>query len=245
MGGFSLLVVAVALAGCGGQTVARAQPLGDAGHETGVSDASAGKNVDLTQPSSTCPAPWVIGPGFSPGGPSCKSGSAYVGLTCPALWQCTGQVIHINTTCGPDPNPPDGMGSPIAWQYMGSSCPQFPPGMGTGVGSDAGSGSDAGPPKCVNFDPSKYDESCTQDSDCSWVLGSGEICSGQCNCLQTALSTAASVAYGAATSGFAHAQNCNCNPEFNPYCVNSKCVMCQPTCTPGPDGGCQRTGCGP
>jgi hypothetical protein len=100
-------------------------------------------------------------------------------------------------------------------------------------GLTSGSSGGGGNGSCVTIDLSIYDQSCNQDSDCI-VLATGQICSGQCGCGGSAVSSSELSRWQAATSSIRFAA-CHCTAEQTPRCVNHVCTACS---GPNPPAGC-------
>ena len=89
---------------------------------------------------------------------------------------------------------------------------------------------DAGPPPedadvCVTVDPSTYDRSCQQTSDCIDIT-SGTLCSSGCLCGGTAINVDGQAQYEQAISALPPGEACGC-PYFGmATCVQGQCVIC-------------------
>jgi hypothetical protein len=104
-------------------------------------------------------------------------------------------------------------------------------------------GQDCSPPDagaCVNLDPSMFDTSCAQDSDCVDVT-LGDLCDDGCFCGGSSINVGDQAEY---EKDIANIQmgTCGC-PYFGaPLCLGGQCIVCggaappNPAC-PGPDGG--------
>ena len=88
---------------------------------------------------------------------------------------------------------------------------------------------------CVNVDPSTYDRSCNQDSDCI-DISPGDICPGSCGCGGAAVNVDGQARYDAATAGLLTG-SCPCFYAGVPTCIAHTCTLCEP----GPGGTCPGT----
>jgi hypothetical protein len=93
-----------------------------------------------------------------------------------------------------------------------------------GAGATGGSSGSGG--QCVSIDPSKYDQSCQQASDCVYIA-SGHVCSGQCGCGDALINSSSLAQYKQDTSSIDWGM-CACPDERVPDCINHKCTI------PGP-----------
>jgi len=105
-------------------------------------------------------------------------------------------------------------------------------GSSSGIsGSSSGvSSSSSGGPACVYVDPSTYDTSCNQASDCVYVT-TGEVCDGYCQgCGNTLINQDGLARYDQTVASIVVGQ-CGCDLQVPPSCVNHQCA------SEGPDGG--------
>jgi hypothetical protein len=87
----------------------------------------------------------------------------------------------------------------------------------TGISTEDGS-------SCVYIDPSTYNQSCNQASDCI-LIATGELCSGQCDCGGSPVNISEQSRFNQATSGIQFA-GCNCPFEPVPECTaGGACVI--------------------
>jgi hypothetical protein len=88
---------------------------------------------------------------------------------------------------------------------------------------------------CVTIDPSTYDRHCAKDSDCTYI-DVGQLCSGGCNCGQSAaINVAGFSRYQAATAGIS-SNGCECGFPGTPTCISGLCELCgSPAQCPGLD----------
>jgi hypothetical protein len=219
---FAWILPGVLLLACSGKTVEVAP---DGGGASG--DAGSCVNVDLST--------------FDR---SCKQASDCVSVTAGEL--CTGQC-----SCGGSFINADGLaryqqlvagvepGTCFCGEEPAPECIDGTCSVGTAIGGDdAGTTSVADSGVCVDIDPSKYPDSCSDDSDCVDVT-TGMICTGGCACGGTAMSKSGLTEYQQATQGVQTGE-CPCPSGGMPRCVQNECILCPSlgSNAPGcPDGG--------
>jgi hypothetical protein len=96
-------------------------------------------------------------------------------------------------------------------------------GGGSSGSASSSGGSSGGGVACVYVDPSAYDQSCNQASDCVYIA-SGELCSGQCVCPQAVINASSLGAYDQATSSIVPS-TCFCGNEPEPQCLDNHCTL--------------------
>jgi hypothetical protein len=79
--------------------------------------------------------------------------------------------------------------------------------------------------QCVYVDPSSYDRSCTQASDC-FVIQTGDVCEGQCACGGLPVNVSGQSRYDEETNGVSFGQ-CFCPYEGTLLCIGKSCVLSQ------------------
>lgn len=237
----------VLFAACGGRA------LDVTGGSTSGADGGGGGagqciQVDSTSFDATCNADSdcaLVGTGkVCPGECGC-GGQTPVSRAGVAAWQAATSGLDL-TAC-----PCADLGEARCFEHTCRYCSLVPDQGGNSwpeCGSDsADSGivppEDAAPPPppdasiCVDIDPSTYDQSCTQSSDCISV-SAGELCTGFCPCGGATINASEEMRYSAAIAGI-ESGLCGCPLLGNPTCVNGQCAICSgPNPSPGcPDGG--------
>ncbi len=105
---------------------------------------------------------------------------------------------------------------------------------GFDAGPEAGDtgGGDGGGKTCVNIDVSSYDQSCNSAMDC-FVIGTGDVCSGSCDCPDTPVNVSGQAQYNAAIAGIKFGM-CGCPVRGSLACLGGMCALCglpgQPPC---------------
>jgi hypothetical protein len=81
--------------------------------------------------------------------------------------------------------------------------------------------------ECVDLDPSKWDQSCETDADCS-LVPSGTLCSGYtCSCPSGTVSSAVQAQYDAAVASVQPGSSgCGCPVTGTARCISGQCVFC-------------------
>lgn len=93
-------------------------------------------------------------------------------------------------------------------------------------GGAVSGGSDGG--KCVDIDPSSYDQSCQQDTDCIPIV-SGSFCPNSSSCLcagSVAINASQQVRYESELSSIHFVGGCNCPAVLGPRCLGGVCTVC-------------------
>ena len=113
------------------------------------------------------------------------------------------------------------------------------PGPSSSSTSSSGGSSSSTDPMCVDINPSSFDQSCNQNSDCVGVA-SGAFCTGDCFCPDAAINGSGYSQYQAEISSIMPGL-CGCPAESPPACSGHTCVPCDqgpdnpPECQEGPD----------
>lgn len=240
------LLVAL-FAACGGKAL---DVTGGSTSQTG-GGGSGGQciQVDSASFDATCNADSdcaLVGSGqVCPGQCGC-GGQTPVSLAGVAAWQAATSGLAL-TAC-----PCADLGEARCFEHTCRYCSLVPNQGGNSwpeCGSDGADGGNVQPddatapppppdaPVCVDLDPSTFNQSCTQSSDCISVTA-GELCTGDCFCGGATINASEEMRYSAATAGIRPGL-CGCPLLGNPTCVNGQCVVCGgPSPSPGcPDGG--------
>lgn len=122
-------------------------------------------------------------------------------------------------------NAPLGSGAGNLSATGGSSGAAGNPSATGGSSGAAGSGpTDGGTPaRCVSVDPSSYDQSCNQASDCVYVIA-GQVCNQTCNCGNALINATSRPQYEQAIASIRLSQ-CFCPNEPVPQCIHHECVI--------------------
>lgn len=253
------IVVPLVMAGfavaCGGRTLGESgvEPGGDSGVVTdsgigtGATDGGGAGCVDLeVAPSdlscgsdSDCE---LVGTGEVCNG-QCSCGDTPVNAAAGARFQSETASLTLEGCPCADPGEARCLGGQCTLCALGSTEPAGCGDSGTTTIEDGGivivdggefdTGiSDADGGTCVYIDPSTYDQSCNQASDCI-LIETGVVCSGQCACGGTPVSASEQSSYEQATSGIKFSA-CPCAAEFPIECrqigqgVGNTCVVLPP-----------------
>jgi hypothetical protein len=136
------------------------------------------------------------------------------------------------TLCGFGPNEPAGCSDAgVNTLEDGGVATADAGGLDTGI-----SKADGG--NCVDINVAPSDLSCASDLDCSLVR-TGDVCSGQCSCGDTAVNATASSHFQSETASLT-LKACPCAFPGEARCVGGQCTLCGPG--PGPSAGCSNTG---
>ena len=230
---------------CGAKTLAgNAVPREDSGTsrsacvdiEVAPSDVSCGSDSDctLTLSGHVCDGQCSCGDTPVNAGAAARYQSETASLTfegCPCAdpgeARCLGGQCAL---CGFGPNQPAGCSDAGTTAIEDSGM-----GMVDGRGPDTGmSTGDGG--KCVDIEVVSSDLSCGSDRDCA-VVRTGEVCSGQCSCGDTAVNATASARFQSDTASLT-LEACPCAFPGEARCLGGQCTLCGP----GPTAGCNDAG---